>query len=83
MLSFLPETEFWEVPVFEINNQHILVTGGSSGFGRHFAHFLASGGAKITLVARRADPLASVVSEISASGGEAQSLAPDVTTVAT
>ena len=27
--------------MFEISNQHILVTGGSSGFGRHFARFLA------------------------------------------
>jgi NADP-dependent 3-hydroxy acid dehydrogenase YdfG len=69
--------------MFEVKDLHILVTGGSSGFGRHFAHFLADGGAKITLVARRADPLASVVGEISASGGEAQSLVLDVTTVAT
>ena len=28
--------------MFEINDQHILVTGGSSGFGRHFARFLAN-----------------------------------------
>jgi NADP-dependent 3-hydroxy acid dehydrogenase YdfG len=54
-----PETEFWELSVFEVRNQHILVTGGSSGFGRHFAHFLASNGAKVTLAARRADALAS------------------------
>ena len=24
--------------MFEIEGKHILVTGGSSGFGRHFAH---------------------------------------------
>jgi len=29
----------------EINGKHILVTGGSSGFGRHFARFLADEGA--------------------------------------
>jgi short-subunit dehydrogenase involved in D-alanine esterification of teichoic acids len=46
-----PETEFWEIPVFEVNNRHILVTGGSSGFGRHFARFLAS---KITISGLRA-----------------------------
>jgi NAD(P)-dependent dehydrogenase (short-subunit alcohol dehydrogenase family) len=34
-----------EVPVFEIDDQHILVTGGSSGFGRHFARLLAGNGA--------------------------------------
>ena len=60
LMQFLsPDTEFWEIPVFEVNNQHILVTGGSIGLGRHFAHFLASNGAKVTLAARRADALAS------------------------
>jgi NAD(P)-dependent dehydrogenase (short-subunit alcohol dehydrogenase family) len=68
-----------EMPVFEINDQHILVTGGSSGFGRHFARFLASNGAKVTLAARRADALASAVAEINGSGGKAQSVVLDVT----
>jgi NAD(P)-dependent dehydrogenase (short-subunit alcohol dehydrogenase family) len=68
-----------EVPVFEINDQHILVTGGSSGFGRHFARFLASNGAKVTLAARRADALASAVAEINLSEGKAQSVVLDVT----
>jgi NADP-dependent 3-hydroxy acid dehydrogenase YdfG len=64
LMQFLsPDTEFWEIPVFEVNNQHILVTGGSSGLGRHFALFLASNGAKVTLAARRADALASVVAD--------------------
>lgn len=74
-----PETKFWEMPVFEVTNQHILVTGGSSGLGRHFARFLASNGAKVTLAARRAEALASVVSEIRNSGGNAQSVVLDVT----
>lgn len=65
--------------MFEINDQHILVTGGSSGFGRHFARFLAGNGAKVTLAARRAEALASVVSEINTSGGRAQSVVLDVT----
>jgi len=65
--------------VFEIRDQHILVTGGSSGFGRHFAQFLANNGAKVTLAARRADALASVVSGINASGGKAQGVVLDVT----
>ena len=25
-----PETEFWKIPVFDVNDKHILVTGGSS-----------------------------------------------------
>ena len=65
--------------MFEIDNQHILVTGGSSGFGRHFARFLASNGAKVTLAARRAKALASAVAEIDAAGGKAQSVILDVT----
>lgn len=81
MQSVSPETEFWEVPVFDIADQHILVTGGSSGFGRHFARFLASNGAKVTLAARRAEALASAVAEIGAAGGKAQSVILDVTSV--
>jgi len=65
--------------VFEIKDQHILVTGGSSGFGRHFARFLASNGAKVTLAARRAEALASAVADIGAAGGKAQSVILDVT----
>jgi NAD(P)-dependent dehydrogenase (short-subunit alcohol dehydrogenase family) len=77
--SVSPDAEFWEVPVFEVHDQHVLVTGGSSGFGRHFARFLANYGAKVTLAARRADALASVVAEINAAGGKAQSVVLDVT----
>jgi NAD(P)-dependent dehydrogenase (short-subunit alcohol dehydrogenase family) len=65
--------------VFEINDRHILVTGGSSGFGRHFARFLAGNGASVTLAARRAEALAEGVAEINGSGGKAQSVVLDVT----
>ena len=65
--------------MFEVRDQHILVTGGSSGLGRHFAQFLASNGAKVTLAARRADALASAVAEINASGGKAQGVVLNVT----
>jgi NAD(P)-dependent dehydrogenase (short-subunit alcohol dehydrogenase family) len=71
--------EFWEVPVFEVSDQHVLVTGGSSGFGRHFARFLASNGANVTLAARRAEALASVVAEINVADGKTQSVVRDVT----
>ena len=69
--------------MFEISNQHILVTGGSSGFGRHFARFLASNGAHVTLAARRAEALASAVDEINNSGGKASSVVLDVTVAGT
>jgi NAD(P)-dependent dehydrogenase (short-subunit alcohol dehydrogenase family) len=65
--------------VFEINGKHILVTGASSGFGRHFARFLAENGGRVTLAARRPEALASAVDEISASGDKAQSVVLDVT----
>jgi NAD(P)-dependent dehydrogenase (short-subunit alcohol dehydrogenase family) len=74
-----PETEFWEIPVFDVHDQHILVTGGSSGFGRHFAQFLATNGARVTLAARRAEALKSAVATIRDSGGKAQSVVIDVT----
>jgi NAD(P)-dependent dehydrogenase (short-subunit alcohol dehydrogenase family) len=77
-----PEAEFWEIPVFDINNKHILITGGSSGLGRHFARFLATNGAKVTLAARRAEALASAVAEIEKAGGKAKSVQMDVTQTA-
>ncbi len=65
--------------MFEVRDQHILVTGGSSGFGRHFAQFLASNGARVTLAARRAEALQAAVTEIRNAGGKAQSVLLDVT----
>lgn len=68
-----------EIPVFEISGRHVLITGGSSGFGGHFARFLAGNGAHVTLAARRAEALAANVTEINRSGGKAQSIVLDVT----
>ncbi|MBR0801201.1 SDR family oxidoreductase [Bradyrhizobium jicamae] len=68
-----------EASVFEIDGKHVLITGGSSGFGRHFARFLAAKGARVTLAARRAEALASAVTDINGSGGKAQSVVLDVT----
>lgn len=65
--------------MFEVTNQHVLVTGGSSGFGRHFSRLLASHGAKVTLAARRADALHAAVNEINDRNGKAQSVPLDVT----
>jgi NAD(P)-dependent dehydrogenase (short-subunit alcohol dehydrogenase family) len=79
MQSGSPEAGPSKLAMFEVRDQHILVTGGSSGFGRHFARFLAGNGAKITLAARRADALASAVRDINASGAKAQSVVLDVT----
>ncbi|MBV8850581.1 MAG: SDR family oxidoreductase [Methylobacteriaceae bacterium] len=65
--------------MFEIAGKHVLVTGASSGLGRHFAKMLAAKGAKVTLAARRVDALKNVVDEIKQAGGAAQVVRLDVT----
>ena len=65
--------------MFELTGKHVLVTGASSGLGRHFAKMLASKGAKVTLAARRVDALTSAVDQIKQTGGAAQSVRLDVT----
>jgi NAD(P)-dependent dehydrogenase (short-subunit alcohol dehydrogenase family) len=79
MLSVSSDNLLLEMPVFEIGGRHILVTGASSGLGRHFARFLANNGAHVTLAARRAEALAANVAEINRSRGRAQSIVLDVT----
>jgi NAD(P)-dependent dehydrogenase (short-subunit alcohol dehydrogenase family) len=59
--------------------QTALVTGASSGLGRHFARLLASHGAKVAIGARRMDRLVTLAEEIRASGGEALLVELDVT----
>ena len=56
-----------------------IVTGASSGLGRHFAVALARAGAKVALGARRVDRLQEVVAEIEGFDGRALAVALDVT----
>ena len=65
--------------LFALHGKVALVTGASSGFGRHFAHVLARAGAKVALTARRLDVLKQLEAEIRGSGGEAVAVAIDVT----
>ena len=51
-----------------------LVTGGGTGIGRCIAHELAALGATVVVSGRREEPLATVVEEIAAAGGEAAAL---------
>jgi NAD(P)-dependent dehydrogenase (short-subunit alcohol dehydrogenase family) len=55
-----------------------LVTGGGSGIGRAIALGLAAAGAAVAVVGRRPAPLAAVVAEIQAAGGEALAIPADV-----
>ncbi len=56
-----------------------LVTGASSGLGRHFSLVLARAGARVAIGARRMDRLVSLAEEIRAVGGEALLVELDVT----
>jgi NAD(P)-dependent dehydrogenase (short-subunit alcohol dehydrogenase family) len=67
------------LPRFDLDGQVALVTGASSGIGRHLARLLAAAGAKVALAARRVDRLAEAAREIEAEGGAAAPLACDVT----
>ena len=64
---------------FRLDGRIVLVTGASSGLGTHFAHLLASAGARVALAARRADKLQALVDSIATAGGEARALSLDVT----
>lgn len=55
-----------------------LVSGASSGLGRHFAKVLAEAGARVALAARRLEELEAAAGEIRADGGEALAVAMDV-----
>jgi NAD(P)-dependent dehydrogenase (short-subunit alcohol dehydrogenase family) len=67
------------LPSFDLGGQVALVTGASSGIGRHVALLLAAAGAKVALAARRTDRLAEAAGEIEADGGNGLPIALDVT----
>jgi NAD(P)-dependent dehydrogenase (short-subunit alcohol dehydrogenase family) len=67
------------LPSFDLTGETALVTGASSGIGRHLALLLAAAGAKVALAARRSELLAEVAREIEADGGSALPMALDVT----
>lgn len=66
-----------------LEGQVALVTGASSGLGRRFAATLAAAGARVAVVARRAERLQSLVDEIRADGGEATALPFDIADAST
>lgn len=68
---------------FDLTGKVALVTGASSGLGRHFAKVLAEQGAKLVLAARRVDRLEALALEIEDAGGQALAVAMDVTKVDT
>lgn len=64
---------------FDLTGHTALVTGASSGLGRHFSQTLAKAGAKVALAARRVERLNETVEAIASEGGTARAIALDVT----
>lgn len=65
--------------MFDLTGKTALVTGASSGLGRHFAAVLARAGARVALAARRIEALEDLRDELAAGGAEAFALRMDVT----
>jgi NAD(P)-dependent dehydrogenase (short-subunit alcohol dehydrogenase family) len=73
------ETKVAPIGAFSLAGRCALVTGASSGLGRHFASVLARSGAKVALCARRLDRLEALAGEIGRAGGVAVAVPLDVT----
>ncbi|GAA3910135.1 SDR family NAD(P)-dependent oxidoreductase [Actinoplanes auranticolor] len=64
--------------LFGLAGRTAVVTGGSSGIGRAMAGALGRAGARIVLVARRPEPLAETIGELTADGVEAGAVPADL-----
>jgi NAD(P)-dependent dehydrogenase (short-subunit alcohol dehydrogenase family) len=62
----------------DLSGKNILVTGATSGLGRHFAQTLAGAGARIAITGRRVERLQELCGEIAGKSGHAVPLALDV-----
>jgi len=51
---------------FRLDDKNIVITGASSGFGRHFAGVLCEAGTNVVLGARREEKIQARVDEIHA-----------------
>ncbi|WP_081874821.1 SDR family NAD(P)-dependent oxidoreductase [Thioclava atlantica] len=63
----------------DLTGKRALVTGASSGLGRHFARVLARSGAEVTVAARRVAALEETADAIAGEGGRVDVAALDVT----
>ncbi|MGD0192222.1 MAG: SDR family oxidoreductase [Rhizomicrobium sp.] len=63
---------------FDLTGRTALVTGATSGLGRHFAGVLAAAGASVALSGRRAARLEEVRQKIASAGGQCTAVVLDV-----
>lgn len=66
------------LPTFSLQTRVALVTGASSGLGRHFAHTLTSAGAQVAVCARRADKLEELIEGLRWQGADILAVTMDV-----
>lgn len=71
-------TEGFVNSLFSLKGRVALVSGASSGIGRHMALTLARAGAEVIGMARRADGLQSLVNEVAENGGRAEAIGVDL-----
>jgi NAD(P)-dependent dehydrogenase (short-subunit alcohol dehydrogenase family) len=64
--------------LFDMTGKVALITGASSGIGRHQSLVLAKAGAAVVLLGRRQQELDAAVSDIAAAGGKASALTADL-----
>ena len=64
--------------LFDITGKVVVITGGTGVLGKAIAKYLASEGAKVVILGRRAEAGKTIVDGIKAEGGEAMFLATDV-----
>ena len=64
--------------LLDLTARNALVTGASSGLGRHFARVLARAGARVALAARRREALEALAGEIGERGGRGVPIVMDV-----
>jgi len=66
-------------PAFSLSGKTALITGASSGLGRHFAHTLCRAGARVVVTARRSDNLRELLTEIRDINPDSLAVSMDVT----
>jgi NAD(P)-dependent dehydrogenase (short-subunit alcohol dehydrogenase family) len=64
--------------LIDLSGKIVLITGTTSGLGRHFALVLAAAGARVAVTGRRVERLQDLCAEIAGKGGQSLPLALDV-----